>query len=160
MSAGFSTPQPAGEAPDGGLTEAWVAFADHARPCGYLWWLRWLKPGFRHCFVLLGGARHWVVIDPTAAFTDVGVWDRAAAPDLPRRLARLGLVLAPAPLRRDAIRPAAWAPFTCVEAVKRTLGLRAPWAMTPWGLYRHLTRPIRGTCRQPAIPSIERTVIT
>jgi hypothetical protein len=29
-------------------------------------------------------------------------------------------------------------PFTCVEAVKRVLGLRAPWVFTPWQLYCHL----------------------
>jgi hypothetical protein len=31
-------------------------------------------------------------------------------------------------------------PFTCVEAVKRALGLRAPWVFTPRQLHRHLTQ--------------------
>ena len=41
--------------------------------------------------------------------------------------------LAPTPLRC-----APPGPFTCVEAVKRALGLRAPLVWTPRQLYRHL----------------------
>lgn len=131
-------------------SHAWVVFGDSGnngnnqgrlreRRWNRLWWLRLLKPGFRHCFALLGGNGHWVLIDPGAAVTHVGVWPHADAPDLPQRLADAGFTLLPAPLRRHDT-PAGWAPFTCVEAVKRLLGLRAPWVMTPWGLYRHLSR--------------------
>jgi hypothetical protein len=30
-------------------------------------------------------------------------------------------------------------PFTCVEAVKRLIGIHAPWTLTPWQLFGHLT---------------------
>ena len=30
--------------------------------------------------------------------------------------------------------------FTCVEAVKRILGIRATWVLTPWQLYRRLSQ--------------------
>jgi len=122
-----------GGAPEA-MNEAWVAFGEGRG----LWWLKWLKPGFRHCFVVLGDAHRWVVIDPGSCFTDVAALDRAQNPDLPARLCAMGLTLARAPIRRDLTRPAPWRPFTCVEAVKRILGLTAPAALTPWGLYRHL----------------------
>lgn len=123
---------PAAAAP--GMGEAWAAFGDGRGP----WWLKLLKPGFRHCFVVLGDARRWVVIDPASCFTDVAALDRAEHPDLPHRLRAQGYTVVPAPLRRQAVPPAPWRPFTCVEAVKRVLGLDAPDIFTPWGLYRHL----------------------
>lgn len=122
---------------------AWVVFSGAAE----LWWLRLLRPGFRHCLVALDDGRHWVVIDPLAPRTDVAVLERAEAPDLPDRFRGLGLTVVPATVRRTAARPAPWAPFTCVEAVKRVLGLRAPLVLTPWQLHRHLTR------HAPAIPA-------
>lgn len=105
-----------------------------------MWWLRLLRPGFRHCLVVLDDGRHWVVIDPTAPRTDVAVLERAGVPDLPDRFRALGLTVVPAAVRCGAIRPAPWGPFTCVEAVKRVLGLRAPFVLTPWQLHRYLTR--------------------
>ena len=118
----------------GGMGEAWAAFGDGRGP----WWLKLLKPGFRHCFVVLGDAKRWVVIDPASCFTDVAALDRAEHPDLPQRLRAQGFTVIPARLRRQAVPPAPWRPFTCVEAVKRVLGLDAPGVFTPWGLYRHL----------------------
>jgi hypothetical protein len=124
-----------GEAPSP-APRAWVVFSGVAA----LWWLRPLRPGFRHCLVALDDGRHWVVIDPTAPRTDVAVLERAGVPDLPDRFRALGLTVVPAAVRCGATRPAPWAPFTCVEAVKRVLGLRAPFVLTPWQLHRHLTR--------------------
>lgn len=115
---------------------AWVVFRGEAP----LWWLRALKPGFRHCLALLNDGRHWVVLDPLAPFTDLAVLDLAPDHDLPGWYRAAGLTVVAAPVRRGLTRPAPWAPFTCVEAVKRLLGLHAPLVLTPWQLHRHLTR--------------------
>ena len=116
---------------------AWVVFCGQAE----LWWLRVLRPGFRHCFVALNDGGHWVVVDPLAPFTDVAVLGLPAEYDLPDWFRGLGMIVVPAPLRRGLTRPAPWGAFTCVEAVKRVLGLHAPFVLTPWQLYRRLTRP-------------------
>lgn len=129
MSAAPATASPA--------PTAWVVFCGQAE----LWWLRLLRPGFRHCFVALHDGRHWVVVDPLAPFTDVAVLDLPPAYDLPGWFRGLGLTVVRARLRRGLVRPAPWGPFTCVEAVKRVLGLHAPFVLTPWQLYRRLTRP-------------------
>lgn len=120
-------------------TRAWVVFCGEAE----LWWLKLLRPGFRHCFVMLNDGRHWVVIDPLAPFTEVSVPAVPPGYDLPGWFRRLGLVAVPARLDHDRRRPAPWGPFTCVEAVKRVLGLHAPFVVTPWQLYRRLTRAER-----------------
>lgn len=114
---------------------AWVVFAGSD-----LRWLRLLKPGFRHCFVVLRDGAHWIALDPLAPHTELTVLPLPADFDLPGWFAAQGHAVAPAALRRDRRRPAPWAPFTCVEAVKRVLGLHARSVLTPWQLYRHLTR--------------------
>jgi len=115
---------------------AWVVFRGEAP----LWWLRGLRPGFRHCLALLNDGRHWLVVDPLAPFTDVAVLDLPPDHDLPGWYRARGLTVVAAPVRRGLTRPAPWGPFTCVEAVKRLLGLHAPLVVTPWQLHRHLTR--------------------
>jgi hypothetical protein len=119
---------------------AWVVFRGESP----LWWLRLLKPGFRHCLALLNDGRCWVVVDPLAPFTDVTVLDLPPVFDLPGWYRDQGLAVVAAPLRRGLTRPAPWAPFTCVEAVKRLLGLHAPLVLTPWQLHRHLTSAVGG----------------
>jgi hypothetical protein len=103
-------------------------------------WLRWLKPGFRHCLVLLWDGRGWVVYDPLAQVTElVVVRDRPGFCPVAWLLAHDCL---PVPVRPQAPEPrlAPIAPYTCVEAVKRVLGLRARFVLTPWQLFRWLTK--------------------
>lgn len=122
--------------PDAGVpSTAWVVYRGEAP----LWWLRVLKPGFRHCLVLLNDGRRWVAVDPLAGFTDVAVLDLPADFDLPGWYRAQGLTVDAAALRRPS-GAAPWGPFTCVEAVKRLIGLRARRVLTPWQLHRHLNR--------------------
>lgn len=123
---------------------AWVGFAGGAE----LWWLRGLKPGFRHCFAILGEGEHWLLIDPLAPLMEVRAFDRALVADLPDWFRQRGFLVVEAPVQRGLRRPAPWRPFTCVEAVKRVLGLHAPFVLTPWQLYRRLTgaRAVPSSC--------------
>lgn len=113
---------------------AWVVFSD--APGMPL--LRWLPRGFRHCFVLLNDGRHWIAVDPLAACTEVEVLPLPAEADVPGWYRERGHAVVRAAVRREARRPAPLGPFTCVEAVKRVLGLRAPLVVTPGQLHRRL----------------------
>ena len=128
--------------------EALVVFAGNSD----IRWLRWLDEGFRHCFIAFNDGRHWITLDPLSHRTEVRVQDVPADFDLRAYYEAQGLrcvtaALAPTPLR--CVPPG---PFTCVEAVKRALGLRAPLVWTPRQLFRHLTGRSRkraacpGTC--------------
>ena len=119
----------------GGWTRALVVFAGHAD----LWWLRLLKPGFRHCFVALGDGRIWVSIEPLSHCTEVVVTPVHGPFDLAAHYRAQGLTVVETVVRNVPSTPMPWRPFTCVEGVKRVLGLRAPWVWTPWDLYRCLT---------------------
>lgn len=103
-------------------------------------WLKaFLKPGFRHCFLIFRQGGQWVSFDPLAHRTEIRIHgDLPEGFDLPGWLAEGGHILAPARLTEPPARPAPFMPFTCVEAVKRVLGIHRRRILTPWQLYRYL----------------------
>ena len=101
-------------------------------------WLRPLRRGFRHCFAALADEAGWTVLEPLSGRLMVARLPVQAGFDLPgfyRRagLAVLGPFVAAAPRRR-------WlpslSPFTCVGLCRALLGPGAPFALTPYGLFR------------------------
>lgn len=115
--------------------KAWVVFSGQAdRP-----WLRFLRPGFRHCFVILNDGRHWLSFDPMLNHIDLRVHDHVPGDfDLPGWLRARGQRVVAAPVDRSRQDPLPLTLFTCVEAVKRVLGLHRFFVLTPWQLYCHL----------------------
>lgn len=117
--------------------KAWVVFSGQTD----VPWLRFLRPGFRHCFVLLHDGAQWLSVDPMLHHMDVHIHRHVPESfNLPDWLKSRGQRVIPAQLDRSRRRPAPWRPFTCVEAVKRVLGIHARGIMTPWQLYRHLSK--------------------
>lgn len=103
-------------------------------------WLRWLKPGFRHCFVAVDDGVEWLTIDPLLHRLEVRASGLPSQFDLAAEYRRMGLTVAevipaPVPLRRAPL-----GVFTCVETAKRVLGMRARWVVTPWQLHRFVSR--------------------
>lgn len=101
-------------------------------------WLRWLRPGYRHCFVAVDDGIEWLTVDPLLHRLEIRASGLPSAFDLAaeyRRLALDVIEVAPAavPLRRAPL-----GLFTCVETAKRLLGIRARWVLTPWQLRRWL----------------------
>ena len=119
-----------------GIRKAWVVFSGQTD----LAWLRLLKPGFRHCFVLLNDGQRWVTLDPLSNYMEVAVHHYVPPEfDLPRWLAARGFKVVQSEIAHEK-KPAPFMLFTCVEAVKRVLGLHKRFIITPWQLYRHLTK--------------------
>lgn len=119
-----------------GQEKAWVVFSGKSD-----WpWLKFLRPGFRHCFVIVHDGTRWLSLDPLLQHTELKVHDVPPDFDLPGWLTARGNRVMAAPLNRVHTKPAPVMVFTCVEAVKRVLGLHKWAVMTPWQLYRHLTR--------------------
>jgi hypothetical protein len=118
-----------------------VVFADHAG-CA---WLRPLRRGFRHCFVVMRTGPVWLACEPLKDRIEL---DALAAPDdfdLAAFYCEQGhRVLLGQRLPARARRRFALAPLTCVTVVKRLLGIDAPWVWTPWQLYNHLSGPKGG----------------
>ncbi len=119
-----------------GQHRAWVIFSGQAD----LRWLRILKPGFRHCFVVINDGQCWVSYDPMSHHTDITVHHVPAFFDLPGWLAGRGHKVVETVIDKTSNKAAPLAIFSCVEAVKRVLGIHQRGVITPWQLYRYLTR--------------------
>ena len=102
-------------------------------------WLHWLRPGYRHCFVAIAQRDVWIICDPLSHRTDLIVVCGHTREDLVAWYRQHGLTVVETRVRRAPRRPAPIRPFSCVEAVKRILGIHAPWVLTPWQLYQHLS---------------------
>lgn len=114
--------------------EIFVVFTDQTD----LWWLKFLRRGFRHCFIIMRFADIWISMDALAHKTEIMRIDLPDGFNLPQWLENQGdLVIRHSP-RSTVLKPLWPAFFSCVEAVKRTLGLRKPFMITPWQLYQFL----------------------
>ena len=81
----------------------------------------------------------WTSIDPLSHVTEISVHHHVPVDfDLAGWLEARGNRVLKAPMRRNITRAAPFMLFTCVEAVKRVLGIHSRGIFTPWQLYRHL----------------------
>ncbi len=115
---------------------AMVAFGGHAEYKA----LRFLRPGFRHCFAVIESQGKWVLYNPLSIGTQLDVWPGDCEETLRLWLETHGYKVIMVQVRSLELEPLPWSIFSCVEAVKRVLGVRAPWIMTPWQLYKSLVK--------------------
>jgi hypothetical protein len=135
-------------------SEALVVFRDQTE----IAWLRWLKRGFRHCAVVVRIGGEWVMIDSLSHSICVGKFGTEAISRLAWRYRKVGHIVIDTTVGEGKARVAPPLPFTCVEAVKRVLGIQSWRVLTPYQLYRHLRardrdrrRAIGGETRPVAI---------
>lgn len=111
--------------------------------------LKFLKPGFRHCLVAIesgdsetGQGGNWAfynpLVDATELTTLVGPVDRVRG-----QLETAGFRVIETRTFEPVWAGVSWRPFTCVEAVKRALGIHAPAIITPWQLFKHVKKNSR-----------------
>lgn len=114
---------------------AWVVFSGKTD----IRWLRFLKAGFRHCFIILNDGQRWIAIDPAASYMDVQIYHHIDNEfDLPSWLSDQGYLVVPAVIDKEHQKAAPSMIFTCVEAIKRVLGVHKRFILTPWQLYKFL----------------------
>ena len=115
---------------------ALVVFTDQHE----VWWLRGLRPGFRHCFaVVRDPAGEWVACDWLKGRLVFRVYGPRAPEELVDRLVRRGFRVAEVATAAARHRPTLRA-MTCVEVVKQAVGVTGWRPLTPYGLWRHLGR--------------------
>lgn len=120
---------------EGDAATYWVVFTGKTD----LRFLRILRDGFRHCFVIVKAQDTWFVIDPRADKTDFAVLPYPAHFNLPRYFVGQGQTVVKVPTIKTPPRIAPLVPWSCVETVKRLIGLHRRWILTPYQLYRCLT---------------------
>lgn len=133
---GFQSPAyPVSEA--GCQRRAVVVFAEETR----LHKLRRLKPGFRHCLAYLAMEEGWVGVDPLSHRLEIyGFPGWSADADLAAHLRSLGQCALTVPILDPPRRLAPPLPFSCVETVKRLIGLHRWDVRTPWELFLELRK--------------------
>ena len=94
-------------------------------------WSRWLAHGFKHCFVAIAIGAAWVVIDTLSGRTNVLTVPRCSAEDLAQWYQDQGYQTIITQQRIAPARPAPWALLTCVEVIKRLLGIHNYRIQTP-----------------------------
>ncbi len=98
-----------------------------------------LRPGFRHVFCAVRSGAYWIVVDGRNGLPEIEV-AAGAEIDLAAFYRGLGYSVAEiAALPRPPRQPVAL--VTCVGAAKRVLGVRAPFALTPYRLWKRLSHP-------------------
>ncbi len=114
--------------------QALVVFED--RPESF--WLRLLRPGFRHCFCLLRQPTGWLLLDSRSRSLDIRQVPPCGADTLARTFVELGAHVVGLAAGRGTDRRLPPRPFTCVELVKRAVGCGDPGVLSPFQLYRWL----------------------
>lgn len=134
----MSPPAASSATPAASSRRAIVIFADRAdSPL-----LRWLKPGFRHCFIAIEIGTCWVIIDPLKGRIAVDLLPQDVGLDPASVYAGLGhrVLRCKAQEAEPSPKMPLLSPLTCVNVVKRLLGVRAFWVQTPFQLFAHLER--------------------
>jgi hypothetical protein len=116
------------------MNEVWIVFSGKAD----VKILRFLKPGYRHCFALIRDSDRWLMLDSMLHKMDVMTTHSDASFDLPTWMRKQGYRVIKAPAFNPARRMLIASPFTCVEAMKRLIGLQDWRVITPWQLYKKL----------------------
>lgn len=103
-------------------------------------WLHGLRRGFRHCAVWVRAGDFWVAQEALSHQTFLGVWPADDGAGLVAALRASGHRVVRTRIAAAPRRIAPPLPFSCVESVKRVLGIQAWDVLTPWQLYRYLIR--------------------
>jgi hypothetical protein len=103
-------------------------------------WLKVFKSGFRHCFACVHTAGQWILYDPLAHVTTLSLYSDIDSVDLEFWFRQHGCSVIRTTLKPARLKKSPPGFFTCVEAVKRVLGIQTLFVQTPWQLYRHLSK--------------------
>lgn len=101
------------------------------------WWMHFLKKDFYHCLVVLGKDGKWVMIDPLCHYTDLIMIEQG---DVLSFLHAQGYRTLLVPMHYPQTHGLQLTPYTCVETVKRFLGIDKPFILTPYQLYQYLKK--------------------
>lgn len=114
----------------------WVIFSDETD----LWFLKPLRDGFRHCFILMQQDNRWVLIDPRSDKTEIEILPHPHHFNFPRFFMEQGKTVVKVPTIHTPRKIASILPVSCVEIIKRFVGLHQWWVVTPYQLYRSLLK--------------------
>ena len=124
---------------DDNTCDAFVMFSDSTS----LWWLKFLKKDYRHCFVIIKCRDDWVVYEPLLYRTEITIIKDAQPAYIRDCFERIGCEVIPCKLNRSVkSKRSIFSMFmfgNCVISVSKVLGINFPWVLTPYQLYKCLS---------------------
>lgn len=102
--------------------------------------LKLLRRGFRHCFVMMIQDNRWVLIDPRSNKTDITIMPHPHHFNFPRYFSGQGKTVVKLPPITTPHKILSPFPVSCVEQIKRIIGLHKWWVITPYQLYRVINK--------------------
>ena len=113
----------------------WVVFS----PYTDLLCLKFLKTGFKHCFLILENDGAYFVVDPISYKVEVSSFFLESNLFF-QRLENLGMKILKVSFVQNQRKSWTFGIFTCVEVVKRILGISKKRVLTPYQLYKYLLK--------------------
>ncbi len=103
---------------------------------------RFLKPGFRHCFIFYRGERCWIMLNPTRWFLHIMELSCIPSDPFPEHLKNNHpeITILKVVSRLDDMGSMYFRPLTCVSHTAYIIGLTNRFIITPYQLYRCLLR--------------------
>lgn len=101
--------------------------------------LNGLKEGYHHCLCLIGSGDGWIMVDPLKKSLHI---ERISSFKLDFIVSKLYLSAESVLYGKRVINNSPGYELrllTCVETVKRAIGVDGSWIVTPWQLFRRLT---------------------
>lgn len=111
-----------------------------------LWWLRFLRPGFRHCYVILeyqdfNNRYFWLELNPMSNQIYAFIHNSELKIDYSSYLQKKESIhMIPFKFTISPLKCAPFGVFSCVEFVKRILGIHDFFIFTPYQLYKKITK--------------------
>ena len=102
-----------------------------------LWFMRFFKKGFYHCILALGNEEEWIVIDPLLHFTDLIMIKDS---DIRHFFKKHGYRFVETKVEEPKHIQLRVMPYTCVETVKRFIGVEKSSILTPYQLFCYLNK--------------------
>lgn len=115
---------------------AWIIFSNDTD----IRLLKMFRQGFRHCFMMMQQDDRWVLIDPRSNKTDVQILLHPKSFNFPRYYVEQGKTVLKIPMIATPQKIMSPFPVSCVETLKRMIGLHAWFVFTPYQLYKKLLK--------------------
>jgi len=114
----------------------WVIFSDDTD----IHMLKIFRRGFRHCFLIMQQHDRWILIDPRSNKTDVVLLPHPISFNFPRYYTEQGKTVLKVQGIKTPHKIMSPLPVSCVEGIKRLIGLHQWWVITPYQLYKSLLK--------------------
>ncbi len=110
-----------------------------------MWWTKLTRKDFGHVFVVdsICADYFWLIIDPIQTHTDTFTIPKSIEPTIEGLVGNECIIVECNPIIDINATCFTLSLNTCVDTVKRILGIRSAFIITPYQLYNKLTRGIQ-----------------